>query len=105
MACLSHIKRQTNDDRFPLPLGRLGSDTTSVYQSRLGLDLLNSVHATLFIMIHMGTIYRHAKLNQRLYRLTTGSFIGWVRCSVLWVTKLRSIRSLLQLAKYGVILR
>ena len=42
-------------------------------------------------MIHMGTICRHAKLNQWFYRLTTGSFIVWVWCSVLWVTKLRSI--------------
>ena len=54
LAYLSHIKRRTNDDRFPLPLGRLGSAPAAVYQSRLQLDLLNSAHATLFNMITYG---------------------------------------------------
>jgi hypothetical protein len=35
LAFLNYIKRRTNDDRFPLPHGRLGSDPDLVYQSRL----------------------------------------------------------------------
>ena len=43
-----------------------------MYQSRPWLDLFNSVYTTFFIMIHTGTICRHVKLIQRLYRLKTG---------------------------------
>ena len=34
LAFPSHIKRRTNDDRFPLPRERLGSAPASVYLSR-----------------------------------------------------------------------
>ena len=72
--------------------GRLGSAPALVYQSWLWLDLLNSVHAKLFNMIHMGTIYGLTKLNQWFYRLTTGLVRGWVHYLVLWVARLRSTR-------------
>ena len=92
---LNHIKCRTNDDRFPLPLWE------TWFCSSLGVPIpaligpaqqLNSVYETPFIMSHLGTIWRHAKLNQRLYRFTTGVFISWVPNSFLWVTQLRSTR-------------
>jgi hypothetical protein len=57
---------------------------SSVERMMIWLDLLNSVSDTISNMIHMGTICRHVKLNQDLYRLTTGLFIIWVFYSVLW---------------------
>ena len=47
------------------------------------MDLLNSVYVTFFIMIHMGTIFRHAKFNQRIYRFDSvvyklGALLGSV---------------------------
>jgi hypothetical protein len=99
---LSHIKRRTNDDRFPLPLWE------TWFCSSLGVLIPVLIgpaqHAKFFNMIHMTTIWRHGKLNHRFYRLTTGLFVGWVCYLVLWVTRLRSTRQLLQRVKNGVIL-
>ena len=36
-----------------------------------------------------GTICRHAKLNQRLYKFTNELYIIWVHYSVLWVIKVK----------------
>ena len=68
MDILSHIKRGTSDDRFPLPLWE------TWFCASLGVpipvlvtvDLLNRVHAAFFIMINLVTmtIYRHARLNR-----------------------------------------
>ena len=48
---------------FLLLNGSLFSSPVLVYPLRLSLDLLNSVHATLFITTHLGIICRRAKLN------------------------------------------
>ena len=85
---LSHIKRRTNDDCFPLPLWETWFCLRVPIPVLIGRGPKPPV--TLFNMIHFGTIWRHAKLNQRLYSLTTGVFINSVHYSVLWVTKWRS---------------
>ena len=56
------------------------------------LDLLNSVYATLFLMMFLGIIYRHDKSHQWLFRFTIGLFTNWERFLVPWVTGLKHIK-------------
>ena len=77
---LIHIKSRTNDDHFPVSqwqsffYSSLGVPT---YPLRLSLDLFNSVHTSLFLMILLGIICRLAKIYQRLHRFMIGLFINW----------------------------
>ena len=67
-----------------LPLnGSLPSTPALVCPLRLSLDLLNSVHATLFLMILLGILYRLAKRHQRLLRFMIGLFVNWERVRAL----------------------
>ena len=65
---LSHIKRRTNDDRFPLSLWEVW------FWSSLGVPIPASIgppqqcacsHVTIFIMICMEIIRRHSKLKKK----------------------------------------
>jgi hypothetical protein len=86
---LTHINCRTNDDRFPLPLGRLGSA-----QSSLGVPipaLIGPAQQCVSNVLHYHTYGDHLQTCQtQVTALQTHdwSMIGWVLCSVLWVTQL-----------------
>jgi hypothetical protein len=96
-----HIKRRTNDVFLPLNGSRFPAPAL-VSPLRFSLDLLNSVHATLFLMIVLGIISRRVKLNLRFLRFTTGWFTRWGCYSVPWVIGLRYTKLHWQLAKNEV---
>ena len=88
MDFLSHIKRRTNDDRFPQPLWE------TWFCSGLGVPISVLVGPpqpcscrVFHYMINLVTTCRHARLNRWHSLLTSGSFISSVLSWVLWGTK------------------
>jgi len=105
---LNHIKRRTNDDRFPLSLWEVW------FCSSLRVpipDLIGSPQRCacnvfdLYQVVWRLSADRDVKLNQRLHRFMIGWYTSWVSFLVRWVIELRSTTLRLQMVKNGVILR